>query len=63
MYVCLCNGYTDRQIRSSVSGCTTVADVYRSLGSPPRCGKCVPMVADLCREAMVEVSCPAGSDD
>jgi bacterioferritin-associated ferredoxin len=63
MYVCLCNGYTDRQIRNSASGCATVADVYRSLGSPPRCGKCVPMVADLCRDAFMEVPCPAGSDD
>ena len=63
MYVCLCNGYTDRQIRSSASGCATVADVYRSLGSPPRCGKCVPMVADLCRDALCEAPCPAGSDD
>jgi len=63
MYVCLCNGYTDRQIRSTASGCATVSDVYRSLGSPPRCGKCVPMVADMCRDALCEQPCAGGSDD
>jgi bacterioferritin-associated ferredoxin len=63
MYVCLCNGYTDSQIRSTASDCATVADVYRSLGSPPRCGKCVPMVADLCRGAFSEAACAGGSDD
>ena len=63
MYVCLCNGYTERQIRGCAAACTTVSDVYRSLGSPPRCGKCVPMVADLCRGALGEAPCPPGSDD
>ena len=63
MYVCLCNGYTDRQIRGCAAACTTVSDVYRSLGSPPRCGMSVRMVADLCRGALGEAPCPPGSDD
>jgi bacterioferritin-associated ferredoxin len=63
MYICLCNGYTDRQVRNAAPRCTTVADIYRTLGAPPRCGKCVPMVADLCRDAFPEGACPAGSDD
>jgi bacterioferritin-associated ferredoxin len=63
MYVCLCNGYTDRQIRACAAGCDTVADIYRSLGSPPRCGKCVPMVADMCRDAGTDLACAGGSDD
>ena len=63
MYVCLCNGYTDRQIRRTAAGCDTVADVYRALGAPPRCGKCVPMVADLCRDAAADLVCAGGSDD
>jgi bacterioferritin-associated ferredoxin len=49
MYVCLCHGYTDRQVRSATRPDGNVADVYRVLGSPPRCGKCVPMVRDLVR--------------
>jgi bacterioferritin-associated ferredoxin len=64
MYVCLCNGYTDRQIRSTAAGCTTVSDVYRALGSPPRCGKCVSMVVDLCRDTGADASpCGGGDDD
>jgi bacterioferritin-associated ferredoxin len=63
MYICLCNGYTDRQVRKAAPGCTTVSDVYRTLGAPPRCGKCVPMVADLCRGAFGEEPCANGSDD
>jgi bacterioferritin-associated ferredoxin len=57
MYVCLRNGYTDCQIRSCAAVCATVSGVYRTLGSPPRCGKGVPMVADMCREAAAEMSC------
>jgi bacterioferritin-associated ferredoxin len=51
MYVCLCLGYTDRQVRAArdqSGGC--VAGVYNALGSAPRCGKCVPMVREILRE-------------
>jgi bacterioferritin-associated ferredoxin len=51
MYVCLCNGFTDRQVRAareSAEGC--VSGVYSALGCVPRCGKCVPMVRDILRE-------------
>jgi len=52
MYVCLCNGFTDRQVRQvcpAAAGST--AEVYRRLGGNPRCGKCVPMVRDMVRRA------------
>jgi bacterioferritin-associated ferredoxin len=50
MFVCLCNGFTDRQVRqvSDNSG-GSAAEVYRQLGCRPRCGKCVPMVRDMVR--------------
>ncbi len=48
MYVCLCNGFTDRQIRRTAeAGPGSVSEVYRALGSAPKCGKCVPFVRDL----------------
>ena len=52
MYVCLCNGFTDRQVR----GLATVAEgsaahIYRALGVRPKCGKCVPMVKEILDEA------------
>jgi bacterioferritin-associated ferredoxin len=48
MYVCLCNAITDREFcaHAADEGCT-VAAVYRSLGTKPRCGKCVPYVRQL----------------
>jgi bacterioferritin-associated ferredoxin len=63
MYVCLCHGYTDRQVRSAArpDSNINVSDVYRTLGSPPRCGKCVPMVRDIVRAgAADERSTPGG---
>jgi bacterioferritin-associated ferredoxin len=52
MYVCLCNGFTDRQVRAvcPAAGGST-AEVYRSLGVRPQCGKCVPFVRELVRRA------------
>lgn len=48
MYVCLCHGFTDKQVRRAVAdGCRSVAEVYRCLGDRPRCGKCVPEVRSL----------------
>lgn len=51
MYICNCNGFTDRQIRTTLrSGAKTVASVYRSLGSRPKCGKCIREVRSMLRE-------------
>jgi len=52
MYVCLCNGFTDRQVRAlpEAAGGST-AGIYRALGVRPRCGKCVPMVKEIVRTA------------
>jgi bacterioferritin-associated ferredoxin len=54
MYVCLCNGFTDKQVRvaGGMPGCS-VAAVYRSLGVQPRCGKCVPTIRDILQECRV----------
>lgn len=50
MYVCVCHGFTDRALRGSAALCDgTVADLYRTLGVRPSCGKCVPMVRDALR--------------
>jgi len=51
MYVCLCNGLTDRQVRgvAKAGGCSP-AGVHRSLGVRPRCGKCLPMMREILRD-------------
>ena len=62
MYVCLCNRITDRDFRTQCDGqdCS-VAMLYRALGAEPQCGKCVPMVRQILREA-VDGRLGAGDD-
>jgi bacterioferritin-associated ferredoxin len=51
MYVCLCNGITDRDFRAQADGeDRTGSMVYQALGKQPRCGKCVAFVRHLLRE-------------
>jgi bacterioferritin-associated ferredoxin len=58
MYVCVCNAITDREVRAQAqSECRTVSAIYRSLGTKPKCGKCVPLVRRLMRQ-VVELSQP-----
>lgn len=41
MYVCLCKGITDSQIRQAIeSGANSIKDLRRSLGVATQCGKC-----------------------
>jgi bacterioferritin-associated ferredoxin len=50
MYVCLCNGFTDGEVRRTAAAADgTIADIYRALGVRPKCGKCVAMVVEIAR--------------
>jgi bacterioferritin-associated ferredoxin len=50
MYICLCNGFTDHQVRRTAeAGSGSVSQLYKRLGCAPKCGKCVPVVRDLLR--------------
>jgi bacterioferritin-associated ferredoxin len=50
MYVCLCNGITDGQLRgiAKSAGCS-VSGVHRALGLRLQCGKCLPMMREILR--------------
>jgi bacterioferritin-associated ferredoxin len=53
MYVCLCNGFTDKQVRALAPAADgSAASVYRSLGVRPKCGKCVPVVREILGETV-----------
>ena len=42
MYVCLCNGLTESQIRAAArAGAASVDEAYRRLGGEPVCRCCV----------------------
>lgn len=57
MYVCLCNAFTDRQVRALCpSAGSSAAAVYCALGVKPKCGKCVPTVREILAEAAGRVA-------
>jgi bacterioferritin-associated ferredoxin len=50
MYVCICNGISDRTVRAAVAaGCRSVAQVYQAVGERPQCGKCVHQIRAMVR--------------
>jgi bacterioferritin-associated ferredoxin len=62
MYVCLCNGLTDRELRLHTAvGMCSVSMVYEACGCRPQCGKCVPFVRQMLRE--VNEPATAGQTD
>ncbi|WP_460427176.1 bacterioferritin-associated ferredoxin [Azotobacter armeniacus] len=55
MYVCLCQGVTDGQIRSAIQGgCCTYRDVRIALGVGTQCGKCACIAKQIARETLGE---------
>ena len=51
MYVCLCTGVTDGQIRSCVAeGACSLKDLRETLGVATRCGRCAPYAKSLLKE-------------
>ncbi|XKE45973.1 (2Fe-2S)-binding protein [Halomonas organivorans] len=55
MYVCLCKGVSDKEIRRSVEdGARSWREVQRETGCGTQCGKCGCMGKDITREAIKE---------
>jgi bacterioferritin-associated ferredoxin len=53
MYVCLCKGITDTQIRAAVQdGATSMREVSNALGVASQCGKCGVLARDIVRESL-----------
>ena len=56
MYVCICKGITDTQIRAAVQdGASSVSDVHSSLGVASQCGKCGILAKEIVRESLNDV--------
>ncbi|MEE2496997.1 (2Fe-2S)-binding protein, partial [Pseudomonas aeruginosa] len=52
VYVCICNGVTDHQIREAASnGLSTVAELTMRAGCGATCGSCLDMAGDLLSKA------------
>jgi bacterioferritin-associated ferredoxin len=52
MYVCICNGHRDQDIRrAAATGLRCARAIYSHLGKPARCGRCL----DLAERVIEEV--------
>jgi bacterioferritin-associated ferredoxin len=54
MYVCLCNGYREAELREVAGeGFSVAEEVYTALGNGPCCGQCLDVaqciIDDACR--------------
>lgn len=55
MYVCICNGLTDRDFRrAAASGAATVSQAFKVLGEKPQCGRCFSCAREVLAEAREE---------
>lgn len=52
MYVCLCTGVTDHQIREAAeNGCTSMRQLGKELGVGRQCGRCACTAREILRES------------
>ncbi len=59
MYVCICNGITDRTIRDAArSGVRTLAELSATTGCSTTCGCCGDMAVQLLEETHREAAFP-----
>ena len=55
MYVCLCKGITDTQIRAAITdGASSLREVRNRLGVASQCGKCGIQTREILRETLVD---------
>lgn len=53
MYVCVCKGITDRQIKTAIdNGANSLGQLRKTLGVASQCGKCSVMTRELLEEAL-----------
>jgi bacterioferritin-associated ferredoxin len=63
MFVCICNGHRDSDIRRvAATGVSCARQIYRRLGKPVRCGRCLEFAAGVIAEVQT-TSDPAARDE
>ena len=51
MYVCICNGVTEQQVRDAAdAGCASVAELTMRTGAGASCGTCLNLLAEMIDE-------------
>lgn len=52
VYVCICNGITDHQIREAAeAGCASVTELTMRTGAGANCGSCLDLAAEVLSQA------------
>ena len=52
MFVCICNGYRDSELRElAQQGVTCAIAAYSTLGNEPNCGRCIDVAQRIMDEA------------
>jgi bacterioferritin-associated ferredoxin len=60
MYVCLCHGITDRQVRHAIrEGACSAEQVMECTAAGTCCGGCRPAIAELVERARAEAEAPS----
>ena len=55
MFVCICRGYRERDIRRAAhAGLRSARDIYRELGAEPSCGRCLEFAEEVIRDVHVD---------
>lgn len=63
MYVCICKGITDHQIKDAVfGGASSLRDVRKQLGATSQCGKCGVMTKQIIDDTLQDVIEQRNSD-
>ena len=64
MWICLCKGVSDRQIRQAIrAGAATVEEIGRVTAAGTDCGKCLVAIRALLGEAGIDAPEPAAPPD
>ena len=59
MYVCICNGVTEQQVRDAAeAGCKTTGEMTMRTGAGANCGSCLSLVGDLLQEVQARRALP-----
>ena len=60
MYVCICNALRDKELAAAAGdNVRSVAEVFRRCSARPKCGKCLPDVAEMIEAARAKTAPPA----
>lgn len=53
MYVCICKGITEKQVKAAVDdGCTSLRELRAELGVASNCGKCACHAREVLNESL-----------